>query len=120
MLEFESGYAPSAATAIVVDRTMANRVKRAFLSMGVCVFLALVSVFIPLMHFILPPTFLITGVVLAITRLREETSLVEVRGNCPRCKIEKVFPAQGRFVDKRTLRCSQCAEQMKLLVSAPS
>lgn len=116
-LAFESGYAPSDATALIIDRSLANRVARAVGSAAICFAFAFVCVFVPLAHFVLVPSFLVAGITLFVIRLRENSSLAEVRGVCPRCREQRVFPASGRFRDKRSLRCNQCAEKMTLTMT---
>lgn len=115
-LAFESGYPAREGIAVVVDRSLASRVTRAVSAGALFGALAFLGVFVPLAHFVLVPSFLIIGISLGIMRLREGSSLTEVRGVCPRCREEKVFPASGRFRDKRSLRCNQCAEKMSLTV----
>lgn len=111
---FESGFPMTDATAVVVDRDLPTRVTRAGAVFGLCFAFAFLGLFVPLMHLILPPTLLLTGLVLAALRLRERVSFVELRGFCPRCREDTVVAASGPFKDKRAIRCHQCAEKMTI------
>jgi transposase-like protein len=76
--------------------------------------LALVSVFIPVAHFVLVPTFALAGVLLAALRAREDRRLMEVRGACPRCGTEQRFKVGGRFAPERSLDCPRCHSNLVL------
>jgi hypothetical protein len=116
-LEFERHPAASGVV-VVVDRGMSERLLRALFALAVCFAFAGVCVFVPLSHFVLVPTFVVTGVTLFLLRLREHASLVSVRGSCPSCREEKLILSSGRFRDGRSVRCDQCATQMRLIVDA--
>jgi hypothetical protein len=114
-LDFE-GYGASTGTAVVLERNPPERAARAGIALFLCLCFAAVSVFVPLFHFVLVPTFVITGITLFALRLREHETLLEVKGHCPSCKEEKLIETSGRFVDGRSLRCNQCATKMHVLV----
>ncbi len=117
-LKFEN-YGTSEGTVVVHDRNPASRLSRGLIALAICWGIGAICIFIPLFHFVAVPTMVITGIVLFALRLREGVSIVEVRGYCPSCKEEKIFPAGGRFHDHRTVRCNQCAEKMELIEHQP-
>jgi hypothetical protein len=114
------GTLPTRARATVVVQGTGRRVARALAGLGACWALALVSVFIPVAHFVLVPTFTVAGVVVTGLRLREDRRLVRVSGTCPRCGTEQEFEAGGRFEDDRTLDCPHCHQLLRLVSEPPA
>ena len=57
----------------------------------------------------LVPGFLIGAVVFALRRLVERTSIVGLKGTCPRCKEERTFDAKGRFRAETKTTCPVCS-----------
>jgi hypothetical protein len=110
------GFEPRPATAVVIEQSTGERVARAFAGLGMFWALALGGLFIPVAHFILVPTFLTAGIIMAVKRSREERRLAEVRGPCPRCGAQQVFKGGGRFADGRTLDCPACPGTSALAV----
>jgi hypothetical protein len=106
--------APTAARAVIVSRTESQRVARAVGGGLACWGLALVSVFIPLGHFVLVPAFLIAGPVLFAMRLTESVSLLGARGPCPVCGVDQPFTEKGRLRTPHPVRCSACGRQLSL------
>jgi hypothetical protein len=102
------GFAPRPGTAVVVEQSTGERVARAFAGLGMFWVLALGGLFIPVAHFVLVPTFVTAGIIMAVKRSREDRRLTEVRGPCPRCGAEQTFKAGGRFEAGRSLDCPAC------------
>ncbi len=109
------GCRPQAATAHVIEQSTGERVGRAFTGLAMFWALALLGLFIPVAHFILVPTFLTAGIVMAVKRSREERRLTLVRGACPRCGKAQAFKAGGRFASGRSLDCPACHGTLTLL-----
>ena len=114
------GTSPTRARAVVVIQGTGRRAARALAALGACWALALVSVFVPVAHFVLVPAFTVAGVVVAGLRLREDRRLVGVSGTCPRCGTEQEFEAGGRFEYSRTLDCPRCHQLLRLIAEPPS
>lgn len=112
------GASPAPATATVLRQPPRERLARTAAALGVCWGLALVSVFIPVAHFILVPTFFIAGIAVAVARAREATRLLGVHGVCPRCEQEQDFEAGGRFTPSRSLDCQKCHNTLTLTADA--
>jgi hypothetical protein len=102
------GYPSRPARAVVIEQSSGQRVARALVGLGMCWGGALVGLFIPVAHFILVPTFVTAGVILAVKRGREDRRLIAVRGACPRCGNEQEFKPGGRFVAGRKFDCPRC------------
>lgn len=100
----------------VVEHSALARVRRALLGWAATWSLAVLAVFIPILHFVLVPALLVTGVVLAIVRLREGATLAALEGACPRCKAPRRRENLGRFHDGRAVHCDGCGEQIQLRV----
>jgi hypothetical protein len=115
------GHEPSAATALVLEQPAGARLGRVLAGLGMFWGLALASVFIPVAHFILVPAFLLTGLVVALRRAREDRRLIRLRGACPRCGAAQEFRPGGRFADGRSFDCPTCHGHVTLMVpSAPA
>jgi hypothetical protein len=108
------GSPPTPATAKVLVQTPGDRFVRMATGFGAGAGLALISVVIPVAHFILVPAFLATGIGLAVTRAREDTRLLGLHGTCPRCGAEQDFTVSGRFTAARSLDCPKCHTNLSL------
>jgi len=96
------GHPPCWVTAVIIEQTPPQRLGRALAGLGMCGALALGGLFIPVAHFILVPTFVAAGIVVAVKRAREDRRLVLLRGACPRCGAAQEFKPGGRFVTGRS------------------
>jgi ribosomal protein S27AE len=102
------GHPPRAARAVIVEQAPGQRFARTLAGLGMFWGLALASVFIPVAHFVLVPTFVVGGIVMAVKRAREDRRLLRVRGACPRCGAVQDLQPGGRFVDGRSFDCPKC------------
>jgi hypothetical protein len=112
------GAPPAPATATVLSQRPAERLLRTAAGLGLFWGLALVSVFIPVAHFILVPTFVLAGIAVAVMRAREATRLLRVHGTCPRCGKEQDFEIGGRLTPARQLDCPKCHNNLTLTAGA--
>ena len=108
------GSAPVPATARVLQQSPSERMTRVLSALGVCWGIAAVTVFMPVAHFILVPTFLLLGIGLAVIRSREDVRLLGAHGRCPRCGVEQDFPGAGRFHGEQALDCPRCHNRLTL------
>ena len=111
------GAPPVHATATVQNQSPAERLRRTAAGIGLCAGLALVSLFIPVAHVILVPTFVGAGIAVAVVRAREDTRLLRVHGVCPRCATTQEFECGGRFTSTRSLDCPACHTNLTLTAS---
>jgi hypothetical protein len=109
------GHPPSRVTAVVIEQTPAQRLGRTLAGLGMFWALALGGLFIPVAHFILVPTFLVTGIIVAVKRAREDRRPVQLRGACPRCGAAQEFKVGGRFATGRSVDCPKCHGTLALL-----
>lgn len=110
------GHESRPATAVVIEQAAGARLGRVLAGLGMFWGLALISVFIPVAHFLLVPTFAVAGIVMAAKRAREDRRLVLLRGACPRCGAAQEFRPGGRFVAGRRLDCAACHGNLTLAV----
>ncbi len=109
------GYPSQRATAVLIEQSPGQRFTRALAGLGLFWGLALGGLFIPVAHFVLVPTFVTAGIVMAAKRAREDRRLVLVRGSCPRCGVAQEFRPGGRFTSGRSIGCPQCHGNLTLV-----
>jgi hypothetical protein len=102
---------PTTGKATLVENAPPTRFMRAAVITGACWAVALACVFIPLLHFVLVPTFVALGAILGVLRLREDVTLATVEGACPKCRTERTFVVGGRFTDGRAVHCDGCGNK---------
>jgi len=103
------GMTPQAGTARVRRRDPGERTARALRAAGLCLGLALLTVFIPIAHFVLVPGFLLAAPFFAFRRLRERDSIVQLSGTCPRCNAPRTFEAGGALRPSLRTTCPVCS-----------
>jgi hypothetical protein len=103
------GLPATTGVARVRERDPGERTVRAMKGGGALFGLALLSIFIPIAHFVLVPGFLLAAVVFALKRMREGASIVALSGTCPRCKEERTFDARGPFRPETRTTCPVCS-----------
>jgi ribosomal protein S27AE len=108
------GHPPRPARAVIVEQAPGQRVARTLAGLGMFWGLAVAAVFIPVAHFVLVPTFVVGGIVMAVKRAREDRRLLRVRGACPRCGAVREVRPGGRFVDGRSFDCPKCHGNLTL------
>jgi hypothetical protein len=112
------GANPVPATAVVRHRSIASRLGRAGVGLAIAWLLAFPAIFLPVLHFVLVPGFVIGGLVLAAVRLREDSTLARVEGTCPRCRAALDVTPGGRFRLPRSVQCPHCRNTLTLAASA--
>jgi hypothetical protein len=105
---------PAPAIAVVRHRSLASRLGRAGLGLLIAWLLAFPAIFLPVLHFVLVPGFVIGGMVLAAQRLREDRTLARVEGTCPRCGATFDAAPGGRFRLPRAVQCVHCKNTLTL------
>ena len=70
--------------------------------------LAIAAVFIPVLHFILVPALALGGPILALQRLGERVTVLEVSGSCPGCGAALRQPIKRRAQPRLETRCDSC------------
>jgi hypothetical protein len=114
------GYPARRATAVVMEQSVGQRFVRALSGLALFWGLALGGLFIPVAHFVLVPTFVTAGIIVAVKRAREDRRLLLVRATCPRCGGEQEFRPGGRFVSDRSFGCPRCHGNVTLVADRDS
>ncbi|MBL8917513.1 MAG: hypothetical protein JNJ54_01520 [Myxococcaceae bacterium] len=109
---------PTQATAVIADWTVLERLRRAAIGLALCWSLAGVSLIIPGLHFVLPPLLLLAGPAVFVWRFVTRASFKEVKGVCPRCKVERTLGMSGKETDETNVFCDGCGNQLTLRVLA--
>ena len=103
------------ATLVVVTWDKPERMQNALRTFGMWFAFTFAAVFIPLVHWVLVPTLLITSFVLAIDKLKETVRNEGGQGECPKC--HQVFEVQAsKWSDRLTDTCAHCHEDLELMV----
>jgi hypothetical protein len=111
------GVPPRRVTVSIVRPSPGQRVARALKAGGAFWAAAAGCVFLPGLHFVLVPGFLLIGVAVGLGRLRDQEIVSRVRGACPRCGLEQEFAAGNRPVPVWSLDCPACHNNLTLTLS---
>ncbi len=91
--------------------TRAQRLLRAAKRWGFLWALAVVSVLIPVAHFVLVPGFLVAGPISAVARYRQKSGVIRGEGPCPNCGARLTIEARADswpFYES----CQTCSERV--------
>ena len=108
------GAPPSPTVVTVAGSTPGQRMARAARAAGVFFAFAAGCVFLPGLHFVLVPTFLVLGVGAGVRRLQDAQIVTRVHGTCPRCGREQDFAAGNRPTPTWTVDCPACHNTLTL------
>ena len=97
----------------------AERSKNAVRTLGTFLLATFVSIFIPILHWILVPGLLVTSFVLALDKLNETERSEGGTAECPKC--HKEFAVQGsKGLARISNNCQHCGEDLELTQAIPS
>lgn len=88
--------------------TQSERLARSGKIFGVCFLVACLTVFIPILHFVLPPLFLIIGGVLAAGEYSGTGEVLNGEITCPNCKKVMNLPKETEEWPRHQ-RCTGCS-----------
>lgn len=98
----------------LLRRPRHERMRRATIGWVGCWGLAIVAVFIPLLHFILVPALLIAGPLIARARWNEKATVLNVRGTCPGCGKPQSVDLKQPGSESMPWRCPECGRPLVL------
>lgn len=75
--------------------------------------LAIVSVLLPVVHFILVPLFFVMGAYLAVRARKFKQEIISGSVNCPQCK-QPVTIKKSPFLEEHTEICQNCTSVVKI------
>jgi len=110
------GCEPSPAQVVARHRDAAARTARAVRTWAIGWGLAVVAVFLPVLHFVLVPLLLVGGPAFALRRLRESATLVCAAGACPACHAAQRFALGDAWRERTSLRCEACGRAIVLVL----
>jgi hypothetical protein len=91
-----------------------ERFTRSARAAGVFWAVAAGCVFLPGLHFVLVPTFLVVGIAAGLRRARDTEVVSRVHGVCPRCGREQDFAAGNRLTPTWSVDCPACHNTLTL------
>lgn len=110
-----TGRPPTAAEALVRRYDRRRRVGRALRILGACWGLAVVAVFLPVLHLVLVPALALGGVILALQRWNQPAAVIGARGTCPACDSAQEFRLHpAPLGEPLAHRCESCGRALSL------
>ena len=97
----------------LIHWTPSQRTMRALKSLGIFWGLAVISVFLPVAHFVLVPMFLILGPIMAHGTYKQDASIVAKDLVCPECKAPLKVSSQ-KMKWPLLLVCDNCKTRVYL------
>ncbi len=94
------------------DLSKNERLSRSAKIFGIFFAVALFTIFVPILHFILPPLFLIVGIVFFWTTWLETGEVLEGEFTCPNCKHKMILPREAEEWPK-VQRCGACSFMLR-------
>ena len=95
------------------DKT--DRLRNALKTFGLWIAMTFMGIFVPILHFVLVPTLLITSFVLAIEKSREEKRNQGGSGECPKCH-QKFEIQKSKWMDRLVDVCDTCHDDLEIHV----
>ena len=108
------GGTPTQGTVTVQEFSRAERVRRALGGLGKWWGIALASVFIPVAHFLLVPSFLLFGMWQFLLRFRTTSLAINAHGTCPDCRTEQALELAVQWRVPQPVTCRSCHRGLRL------
>lgn len=106
---------PTNATITRIDFDKSERIKNALKTFGFLITMAFISIFVPILHFVLVPAFFLGSFIFAMDKFGEKTRNKGGQGECPKChQYFKVQPS--KWVPRITNNCDHCHEDLEMLL----
>ena len=100
----------------VIVRDVRQRTQRAVLTWLAAWGLGIVAVFLPVLHFVLVPLLVVGGPLLALHRLGERVTVLDVAGTCPGCGAAQRQPLRAGAQPRLEFRCDACGRAIGVQV----
>lgn len=105
---------PTRGTVTIREVTREERWRRAVRGVGTWWGLGLVSVLIPVAHFVLVPACVLYGAWQGVQRLGNSELASGARGTCPDCGQEQEFEVAARWRAPQAVTCRSCGRGLRL------
>ena len=111
-----NGYSgtPTTATVTIQSFDRRERVRRALKGVAKFWAAAVGSVFIPVAHFLLVPSFLLFGAYSFFERLGAHQIAMAAEGTCPDCGRTQTLDRGGRWRVPRNVTCRYCQRSLRI------
>lgn len=111
-----SGYhgRPTRGTVTIHEFNRAQRWRRALRGVGTWWSAALLSVLVPVAHFVLVPSFLLYGIWQFVQRVGTAELATDARGTCPDCGKEQPLELAPRWRSPQPVTCRFCHRGLQL------
>jgi hypothetical protein len=115
-----SGYhgRPTPGTVTIHEFNREQRWRRALQGLGKWWGVALLSVFIPIAHFLFVPSFLLYGIWQFVQRIGTSELATNARGTCPDCNREQALELAVRWRAPQLVTCRYCQRGLQLSIPA--
>ncbi len=101
------------ATITKIEFNKKERTQNALKTFGILMTLAFVTIFVPILHFVLVPAFFLASFLFGMDKLGEKVRNAGGKGECPKCHEQ--FTVQGsKWVARITNNCDQCHEDLEM------
>jgi hypothetical protein len=108
---------PTVGTVTILEFSSRERWRRSLQALGKWWGVALLSVFIPVAHFLLVPSFLLYGVLQFVQRIGTAQLATNAQGTCPDCGRSQSIEVAPRWRAPQTVTCRYCQRGLQLVVS---
>ena len=105
---------PTAATVTVRSFDKPERVRRALKGLATFWGAAIGSIFIPVAHFLLVPSFALYGAYTFFDRLNSPQIVTAAEGTCPDCGHAQKLDASGRWQVPTEVACRHCQRALRI------
>lgn len=106
--------APTRGTITIRMFERPERLRRALLALAKWWGIALLSVFIPVAHFLLVPSFFLYGIWQWVQQLGTAELALPARGTCPDCGAEQALDLRARWRVPQDVTCRKCGRGLTL------
>jgi len=116
-----SGYhgEPTGGTVTIQEFDREQRFRRAVAGLGTWWGIGLLTVLIPVAHFVLVPSFIAYGLWPFFQRLGTAELAADARGICPDCGTEQRLDVAARWRAPQPVTCRQCHRGLQLVLPSP-
>jgi hypothetical protein len=101
------------ATITQIHFSKKERTQNALKTFGLLITLAFVTIFVPILHFVLVPAFFLASFILGMDKLGEKVRNAGGKGECPKCH-EQFTVQNSKWVARITNNCDHCHEDLEM------
>jgi len=98
-----------------IQYSSGDRTRRAFTALGLCLLGIVLVIPIPIVHLIAPWIFLITGIAMFVSRIRQHEAKQHVEVCCPHCEKQVKLELSDNDQLPKWLYCSDCGASLQLV-----